>query len=243
MNSLKLSGNSNKALLTAEHVDHFFGLDGNVWNTIQSDSNATVAIDADGVGGVVQLAVTTADNQECYLYTNEIFKIADGKPIMVVARLQYTDAATNAANVVFGLADGVAGDLIPDSGGIKTTFTGAVIGTTEGETRWKLHANNGGTTDVTELDYTAGGTSYQTLALHIDPISATRFTVTPMIDTSGSNALLQGRQYDVNPRVPLVKTELSYSSPTEMALVIGLKNSGAHTQTLNVDLAAFALNL
>lgn len=148
------------------------------WTSLAADTNASVSIDADGVGGVVVLNTGDAvDNNEAAVFTTaEAFLMAPGKPIYAEALLQYTEANTNVSNVAFGLADvmGGANTLLDDGGGPAASFYGAMIYKTDGSTVWRCASSAGtlssaGTT--TASVQTAGGSSYQRLGIRIEPIS------------------------------------------------------------------------
>lgn len=234
-----------KFLLACEYVDHFVGLDTTRWNTLEADANGDVAHDVDGANGIVQLLVTTTDNEEAYLYSNELFDFDRNKSYIVWARLQFAEAATDDANVMFGLMEGVAANSLQDNGaGPAADYDGALFFKVDGGTRWQFETSEGTAQETTDLDYTAGGASYHTLAIQVMAKSATELEITPWIDPLGGNNLKQARPYGVSPRVPLVKHNLTLASTTgEMAVVVGLKNGGANSETVNVDLIAYALDL
>lgn len=237
---INLPESAKSRLLTAGFEDDFERLDPNRWNTIESDDNASVAIDADGVNGVVQLNVSTDDNEEAYLYTNEIALIAAGKPIIVLARVQYTEANADDANILFGLMDGwAANQLLDGGGGPKASFDGACIYKVDGETRFRVRSSNGATNKDEQTDVTAGGSTYQTLAIEITPQPSGNAEVIFWIDPSGGNTLEQVRAYQSHPRTPLIKHEVSLTGQSELALGFGIKNGAANSESLNVDLAVF----
>lgn len=223
-------------------ADDFYGLDAGaeaVWTAIEADDNANVLLDVDGVGGVAQITVVTDDNEEGYLHTKEVFKIAAGKPIEATCRLQFAEAATNAGNVMFGLMDAWAANHLQDNGaGPLASFDGACIYKVDGETRWRARTSNGTANTDTVLDYTAGQAGYQTLRILIQPGHDGYADVSFWIDQSGGNALVQCREYGANPREPDVKHRVALASMTEVALGFGLKNGGANSETLNVDWAS-----
>jgi hypothetical protein len=171
-----------------------------------------------------------ADNDEAYLATTkECLLIANNKPLTVEARLQFTEAATNAANILFGVMDAVAANTLQDNGaGPDASFSGAVFYKVDGETTWRVCYSNGASQTIvaltaansrTKLLYTAGGSAYQTLRIDIYPISSTNCRVEFYID----GVLV----YDIG--------EASYSSATEAQMVVGVKNGSAVQQPLNLD--------
>lgn len=230
------------AWLTAGFFDDFIGLDTTQWNTTISDLG-TIAEDADGVNGVVALTAsdgTVGDNDEVYLYTNEVSKFLNGKPFLIGARVQFTEANTDDANIIFGMGEGFgAANTLQDNGaGPLADYDGVCFFKLDGGTRWNFESSLGTTQQTSELDYTAGGSSYCSLIIECYPISATELVAIPWIDTTGTNAFVQALPYSssFNPRRVPVAHRFAYSSPGEMAVCIGVKNGGTNLEVLNVDL-------
>lgn len=242
MDKILLPDNVKASLLAGSYVDDFFEfVASDIWLEVTTDDNAAAAVDADGVNGILQLTVTTDDNEEEYIHTREIFKFADRKNFMVFGRFQYAEANTDDANVIFGVADAWAANHLQDNGaGPLASYHGGLLFKVDGGTRWNFETSNAGTQTTTELDITAGGSSFVTAALEFNPISSTVVEVIPWIDTAGGNNLQQVRRYGANPREPNVKHTMSYSSATEMAFGFGIKNGGGNSETLNMDLAGWA---
>lgn len=240
MDKILLPDEIKASLLTSFCVEDFNGPTTR-FNETEADDNATTALDADGLDGRFLLTVATDDNEEAYIYTNELFKFVDRKPFGVIGRFQYAEAATDDANIIFGVLEGGGGanTLVDDGAGPPADYDGACFFKVDGGTRWNFESSVGTTQETTVLDYTAGGSSFVTMGIDFFPISSTEIEITPWIDTAGGNALVQCREYNVNPRVPLVKHTRTFSSVGEMALVFGVKNGGANTEVLTVDLAAW----
>jgi len=221
---------------SATYVDDFFGLDTTVWNKVDADSGATVAHDADGVSGVVLLTTGATDNNEAYHYTNEIFKIGANRTICVDVRLSYSESATDDANVIVGLMNGVAGDLLQDDGaGPKGTFDGACIYKVDGETRWRVRSSNGTDASSHETTVTAGG-GYQLLRIVVSAIDSATAEVTYYIDEDGGQNPMQVREYNTIDRVPPITHNLALSGlDEELALVVGVKAGSASSEVVSVD--------
>lgn len=241
MDKINLPDELKKSLLTSFKVEDFDGTS-HVFNETEADDNATVALDADGLDGRILLSVATDDNEEAYIYTNELFKFASRKPFSVYGRFQYAEAATDDANVVFGVIEGggTANTLLDDGGGPPADYDGACIFKVDGGTRWNFETSDGATQKTTELDATAGGSNFVTMGIDFCPLDSGEIEVTPWIDSAGGNNLQQCREYDANPRVPYVKHTRTFAGTGEMALVFGIKNGGANSEVLTVDLAAWA---
>jgi hypothetical protein len=193
---------------------------------LASGSGLTVG---DEVGGVMTMAITDAtDNDEMSLYSpNEIFRIAANKPIYATSLVQYTEAATNAANFAgLLLANApVANTLIDDGGGLRTTGSVFGIFKIDGETVWRCRSGNNGANTTTISTTTAGGSAYQKLEIEIADYTATHCQVTfycddkPLIDATGK---------------PIVHT-VAYASATEMAVGFVGKNGSTSPETFKCD--------
>lgn len=208
-------------------------LSGGEWTSVLTDSGTIAAGDA--AGGVVTLTPsdgTVADNDEAYLRTTkEIFKFAAGKPLVAEARIQFTEASTNNANVAFGLMDAVAANsILDDGGGPAASYAGCVFFKTDGDTIWNAESSNGGTQltqnliSTVSLDKqakTAGGSAYQVLKIEATPNGGGLIDFNFYIDGA-----LVARHKD-----------RSYSSATEMCLFIGVKNGSGTLETVLVDYA------
>jgi hypothetical protein len=171
-----------------------------------------------------------ADNDEAYIRSSaEIFKFLAGKPIMVEARLQFTEANTDDANVIFGLANAVAANHLQDNGaGPLASYSGAVFFKEDGQTLWSVEKSLAGVQSTAQLSavnsinkqaYTAGGAAYQTLRIEVKPHGGGTMDVEFWID----GVLV----YKIK--------DTSYTSATEMHVFAGVKNGDTNLETLNVD--------
>ena len=194
------------------------------------------AVVSDGAGGVLTVQTGGTDNDEFYCISAvELLKVAANKPITILARVKFTEANTDDANMIFGFMD-VAGanSLLDDSGGPSASYDGAVIFKVDGETRWRVESSNAGTQVTTETDVTAGG-SWQTLRIDITPINAKTADVVFWIDPSGGQDLFQVREQSAVPQNPAIKHTLSISGLEEMHLIFGAKAGGGNAESLLVD--------
>lgn len=243
MNLINTFPGLHTALLTCGFVEDFDSLDLTRWTKTTTDSGSILLQD-EGLNGRVEFLPsdgTVADNDEAYLYTKEISKFLNGKPIFLLALLQFAEVATNAANILFGVGEGfgVANTLLDNGGGPPADYDGACWFKADGGTRWNFESSLGTTQQTTETDKTAGGSGFHTLGLLLNPLSATEIEAVPWIDTAGGNSLVQPYQYNANPRTPCIKHRFSYSSSGAMAICLGVKNGSAVQQPLVVDLIAF----
>lgn len=213
--------------------DHFTEYaSGGKFTSIVTDSG-TVAV-GDAANGVVVLTPsdgTVADNDEAYIKTtNEVFLIAANKPCRQKAKLKFTEANTDDANVFVGFMSAIAANsLLDNGGGPPASYTGAVFFKEDGQTLWSVEYSIAGTqntaqlTAVNSLDKlakTAGGTAYQMLEILIEPKTATLCDVYFFID----NVLV----YKMTDQV--------YTSATEMNWGAGVKNGAGNLETLSIDL-------
>lgn len=197
-------------------------LDTNQWTTTASDSGAiTVGDVARGTASLAPSDGSVGDNDEIYLlHNNEPFKFAADKPIYAAARIQFSEANTNDANVAFGLMNAVAANSIQDNGaGPKADYSGATIYKVDGETVWRCQNSVGTTQKTTTTTTTAGGSSYQTLEIEVIPQTSSKFDVVFRVD--GEEVAKHKDQ--------------ALGSPTEMTVFVGVKNGDTNLETLVVD--------
>lgn len=209
-----------------DDFNHFVTAD--TWTVTASNSGGVTVGDA--VGGIAALNPddsTAADNDEVYLHsTAELFKLVADKPLSFAARIQYTEANTDDANVLVGLMDAVAADSIQDDGaGPDGTFDGAVIYKVDGGTVWRFMTSNATTQTDSISNTTAGGTAYQTLEIEVRHQDAANCSLIPKVD---------GVQLQTAAGVN-IEHKLAYSGLAEMAVVAGVKNGSTNGELLNVD--------
>lgn len=204
--------------------------DAAVWvKTGDASSTNTVG---DAVGGILAITPGAAtDNDECYVESpNETFLFADNKPLIFEARVQFTEANTDDANIFVGVVDAVAANLLVDNGaGPKTTASGAAFYKVDGGTVWRCWTSKSTTQTINTTGVTAGGASYQTLRIEVQDFSSTECEVTFFIDG------VQCRDATTND--PIVH-RITMASATEMQIGLGVKNGDTNIETLNVDYVA-----
>lgn len=217
------------------------------WTTIQTDTNASVAIDADGVGGIMTFLAGTDDNVEGTIYsTNEIFKFVDNQHNISIARINLTEATTGASSFMFGQSNAIAANMIQDSEagpaigkqgavffkpGLDQTLFVASAGSAAG-----FHATS--TTrnyDATDIEIgTAPNTGNQTFLIYEEPHSSTEKRITYFHDPDGGQNWRQVKDSNGN-LIKHIQT-IADASQTELALFVALKNSSAsETQQLDLD--------
>jgi hypothetical protein len=217
-----------------ELMDHFTERDTVQWVVTATDSGtATVGDAANGIMVLAASDETVADNDETYVATPEVLRIASGKPYYLACLLQFTEAATNAANVFFGSMNAVGANAIVDNGaGLKTNFSGAAFFKKDGSRLWHVIYSDGATQTIVELsaatslrkqDETSGVAAYQLLEIDVVPKTATLVDIIFRIDGSTVFKML----------------DKTYANATEASVAIGVKAGTAAAQTVNVDAAGF----
>lgn len=205
------------------HDDFEWFVTAHRWTAVLTDSGTASVGDA--AGGIVTLVCsdgTVADNDEAYLpTTNEIFLFAANKPIWFEARVKWTEAASNAANIIAGFADVFgANTLLDNGGGPPASYSGAVFYKIDGENVWRAEVSIGGTQTAVTLTGMANGGSgtYQKLGIIWVPTSSTAGTAYFYCD-----GVLVGSQ------------AFTFTGATEMKAGIGQKNGSANNENLLCD--------
>lgn len=201
------------------------------WTNLAADAGTTAPALAAGnaaVGGVLTMASGTTDNNEVGLATTTaVFRPTAGRPLFAEGLIQFTEAATSAANVAFGLASGFGADLLVDNGaGPRASGALALIYKVDGETVWRFVTRNGSAVTVSQSLDTAGGAAFQRLAIEVVDVLADTCTVVPTVD---------GRQLrNAATNQPIVH-QLGLASLAAMQLCAYLKCGSTTSETLLVD--------
>lgn len=200
------------------------------FSTVASDSGTATVSDA--VGGILTLAPsdgTVADNDETYLKsTTEVFLFST-QQIVFEARVKFTEANTDDANVIVGLMNAVAADaLVNDGAGPKSSFSGMVLYKVDGGTKWVFATSIGTTRTTTTTSQTAGGSSYATIRLVYTLDGATGY---------GEAVPYYDGQQMTDANGALIKHRFAYASATEMQVILGVKNGGSNAESLLIDYA------
>lgn len=192
----------------------------------------TAFAQSDAEYGVIQGATSAADNIDfgCRS-TNEVALFQADYSFVFESRIQYTEAATSAANVAVGLADAATTNLLGDDGaGDAINSSGALIFKVDGGTVWRCACENNATIVETASIQTAGGAAYQVLRIIGHAVEGTNMEFSYFLDDLPLT--------DSNNKP--IKHTLAYASATEMRLVAGYMKSGsASAETLNVDYCGF----
>lgn len=195
------------------------------WASLASDSGASVA-HSDARGGKVVLTTGGTDNNEALLKSaTECVLWAADKGSICEARIQYSEANTDDANVCFGLADAMGANLMVDDGaGPKTSFSGALIYKKDGGTVWRCMASNGSTQSDSVSTTTAGGSSDQVLTIIANSVG-TNMEILYQVDGV----------YLVDSNGVVIKHTVAVASLTEMQIGAYVKAGGSNSEVLTVD--------
>jgi hypothetical protein len=217
-------------------ADHFLWyISPHLWTSLASDATVTAAA-TDAHGGVVALGSDTTDNNEVMVRsTNEVIKFGADRRFCFKSRIQFTEAATSAANVAVGLADAAGANLITDNGGAAAiNSSGALIYKLDGGTVWRAYSKNNSVTTDSVSATTAGGAAYQTLSITGTPDDGGSITLhyfcdgQPLRDSNGK----------------AIFHRMAYASSTEMRLVAAyLKCGSTSAETLLLDFCGLACRL
>ena len=198
--------------------------------TITADAGGAQGLDVDGVGGIYAITTDGDDNDEAYIESREFIKFAADKPLIFEARIQYTEANTDDANVIVGVMDAPAANaLVDNGGGITIPNEGFAFYKVDGGTVWNFQSEMATVATSSQSETTAGGSSYQTLRCEVDsvtPGTTGDIVLTPYVDGA--------RLIDSTSKKP-IQHRVALSAPTEMAIVLGAKAGGANAETLLVD--------
>lgn len=199
-------------------------------DTITDSGTVTMGDAVGGIAALVPSDGTVADNDEAYFASpNEVFKLAAGKPIYAKARIQFTEANTDDANVFFGFGSAIAANFLVDNGaGMRTTGDVLGIYKVDGSTVWKTISQVNGTAVTNTSVTTAGGSSYQKLEVEVVDHDT----------TAGYATFKCNGDYLKDSNGLVIRHRVPYASSTEMQVGFGVKNGDTNLETLNVDYVA-----
>lgn len=228
--------NPSQALIDAKHTFNLFDdfdwyVTAHRWTATLTDSGTASVTAGTNVVSLAMSDGTVADNDEAYLATtNALFLPAAGKNLYGEARLQFSEANTDDANIAFGFSSSVAADIIVDNGaGLRTSGTHFVIYKVDGGTVWLTESRNGSTVTRNTSSTTAGGSAYQTLGVEIVELLTTTCTVVYKVD----GVILR----DSTTGQP-IRHQVLYSGLSNCQLWAGGKNGAGNLETLNIDYMA-----
>lgn len=209
-----------------EIFDHFELL-AERWTAVNDGTTGAMAV-SDAAGGILSIATAAADNDYHYLVTdNEVFKPAAGKPLRCQARVSLTEAATDDANICFGLSSGVTATLLAnDGGGLTQATAGIMLTKVDGGTSW-VGAWSDGTTKRTQTLGSFASGSYAEIGFYLNT-SSTSDGYADLVFFLGDTEYAAQR------------VALSGGLLTEMHAVLGVKAGGTNAETLLCDFVHFS---
>jgi hypothetical protein len=194
--------------------------------TLVADAGTSVAA-GDARAGIAVITTGATDNNEAMVRTtNELWIFRTDTPSLGRTSLQFTEAATDDANVFFGFASAAGANLLVDDGaGVRTSGCIACLYKVDGGTVWRCHSRNGATANDTASTTTAGGAAYQDLEVEFHEGDGTNVTVVYRVNGS---LLKDSNGFPIRHQVPI-------ASATEMHLAVYAKAGGANSEVVNVD--------
>jgi hypothetical protein len=206
-----------------------------LWTSLAADSGSSVAIVA-GDNGVLALTTGATNNNEAASYsTNKLWTIAANKTIWMECSIQYSEAATSAANVAVGFASAFGANLLVDDGaGPAANFSGCLIYKVDGGTVWKVVSSIGTSQLINTSTTTAGGAAFQKLGVEIVPVTSTVAEVSFFVnDVPLYDAAITSRNQ-------AIKHQLTYTSAAAMNVGSYVKDGSGTGEVLNVDWLAWS---
>lgn len=196
--------------------------------TYTGDTNTTIAITANAVGGVAALTTTATDNDQVILATtNAFFKPQANCDIEFVCRAANSEAATDDSNWAVGLSSDLTTNFLRDDGaGVDTNHTGAVIYKLDGGTVLRCHSSNGATqTDTVSVVTSNTGTTMKEYKVKLKDQGDGNVRVDYFVDgeqLKDSNGLL-------------ISHQMAHASALAMYAGATVKAGGSNAETLSVD--------
>lgn len=197
-------------------LDDFFGYtDADKFTATLTDTGVAACVTA-GLMEIQTSAAVAADNNEAYLGgTDTWYTLAAGKDLWFEARVKLTEANTDDANIIVGLASTSAANTLQDNGaGPPANYDGLVFFKVDGGTVWQAEASSGSGTQTTNSSisaFTSG--AFVRLGIYVQGTSSATF-------------------YINGEAVAEIST---YLPDNAIAPVFGVKNGGANEEKLYVD--------
>lgn len=195
-----------------------------LWQAVKG-TGGTVALQ-DAANGWINVPTAASANDYQLLATQKkVFKFAAGKPLYFEAQVSCTEAATNQANLVFGVSSiTTTGILATASGGLATTFDGALIWKQGGTSKWQF-TTSAGTAQVANANVAAfaSATVYR-IGFVFDPGDGVIGSVTPFVN---------GVAPTVGPATS--SHRIVYGSTGALYGVLGVNAGSAAAETVSLD--------
>lgn len=186
----------------------------------------------DAAGGTVVLTPsdgTVVDNDEAYLATpNEVFKLANNKPLYGRARLQFSEVTPNVVNIAFGFQNAVGANSIVDNGGLKVSGdTLAVYKQDGGGAYFYCASYCNGTGTATKSNKPLAAATWYDVEIFATPNGDGTATVTYKVDGDYLRDFTTGA---------VIRHTVAIGSATEMQMFAGVKlGANTNNDTLTLD--------
>ncbi len=212
--------------------DFLWYISPHLWTSFNTGTGgASVAVGAAAFGGTAVLTTgATANNEAAIATTNSPFSPGDDKPLLFEALVQYTEAATNKANIFAGFSDsvGATGQMQANNAGPKASFNGFGIYKVGNTTVWACVTSKGAAQTITASQTTAGGAAQQSLRIEGQALDGANMEITFFVN--GQQLL------DVNNRP--IKHLVNYSAFSQLQAGVYVAAGAASSEVVNVDYVA-----
>jgi hypothetical protein len=196
--------------------------------TITATSGTIAALSE--AGGGTSLLTQAADNAIAHWTTTGlIFDPTSKKPMYMGARIQFAEAATNAANLFVGFGSGATASILQNNGaGPAASYSGFSFFKVDGGLNWNVEASVGGAQVTAELTATnsltksaivAGKAAYQFLEIEVIPKTTAKCDV----------------MFSVDGVCVYKMTDFTYTSIVPMAAIGAVKAGSATAETLKTS--------
>jgi hypothetical protein len=201
-----------------------------------STPTATIAANATG-GGKLTLFTDTTVNNEAYAFSAlKLFIMAANQPVVVEGQMSWTEANTNKAGVVFGLASASPAGLLVNTTGapIATTNSAAYFYKLQGTLNWHAVVQIGTTQvdqDLTTLSNFPGIAATGVVPQATSDANEHVYTVSivPQNSTQAEAVFQIDGAF-------LYRKIFTYTGAVAMSAVVGIKNlNGTNAETLVVS--------
>lgn len=191
-----------------------------VWG-LTEDGTATQVL-LDSVDGVLEMANgAAADEEEQYVFSiAENYLLVPGNPVWFEALFTITEANVDDVNLIFGLSEDTAANLMQDAGaGPDANFDGCVIYKVDGGTVWSAMCSDGAAqTPVADI-----GPFLDAAPQRVGFIYDGAGTVTPYANGVAGTPIIT-----------------NLPTGTAMHIVFGVKNGDTNIETLLMDAVMLA---
>jgi len=194
-------------------------------------AGVALAAGAGQFGGVVALTTGATLNNEAAIGTSSAPFIPGAKePLLFEALLQYSEAASNKANVFAGLSDGVnlTGQMQPANAGVKASFNGFGIYKVGNTNVWACVTSKGASQQITQSTTSAGGAAQQSLRIEISEIDSQNAEVAFFVNSQ--------QLCDASGRP--IKHIVNYTSFANLLAGVYVAAGSATSEVVNVDYVA-----